>query len=240
MKYKLYEVGGKIRDELMGLTSKDVDYTVVIENIEEYTDPFDSFKTLLEEQGFDIFLVTKECATIRAMFPKDHKYSGVADFVIARKETEYVQGTRIPVIEYGNLRDDLIRRDFTVNALAKGEDGVIIDLFDGIKDLNLKILRTPTDAHITFTDDPLRILRAFRFSVTKGLVFSDQVVSGIKQYKGDFSTVSTERVSDELNKMFSYNTYLTLWSLNYLQSLNMPVFRALIKKGWKLQMTNKK
>lgn len=171
--FKFYEVGGKIRDELLGLTNKDVDYVAVpteacyssIHPRESQPSParlvFQALKSYLEEQKFEIFLVTPDCYTIRAKFPEGYKYQGVADFVMARKEVGYIPNTRTPIVEPGNLYDDLSRRDFTVNALAKDPDtGEIIDYFDGKSDLKNKLLRTPLDPIVTFDDDPLRILRA--------------------------------------------------------------------------------
>lgn len=134
--FKFYEVGGKIRDEFLGLTNKDVDYVAVpseelLRNIEEaqclvdgiYPNTANAVFTMLEshlrKEGFEIFLVTPDCYTIRAKFPGGYKYQGVADFVMARKEVGYVPGTRTPIVEPGNLYDDLSRRDFTINAMAK-------------------------------------------------------------------------------------------------------------------------
>jgi tRNA nucleotidyltransferase/poly(A) polymerase len=107
--------------------------------------------------------------TIRAKFPADHKFAKLdADFVMARKEVGYVEGTRRPILELGTLEDDLIRRDFTVNAMAEDEDGNLIDLFNGQIDLQRMVLITPKAPKITFDEDPLRIIRAIRFSITKG------------------------------------------------------------------------
>lgn len=154
--FKFYEVGGKIRDELLGLTNKDVDYVAVpteavyskIHPCEAQLSParlmFKALKSYLEEQKFEIFLVTPECYTIRAKFPEGYKYQGVADFVMARKEVGYVPGTRTPIVEPGNLYDDLSRRDFTVNAMAKDPDtGEIIDYFYGKHDITNALIRTP-------------------------------------------------------------------------------------------------
>jgi tRNA nucleotidyltransferase/poly(A) polymerase len=126
--FKFYEVGGKVRDEILGLQSKDVDYVAVPKEslIEEFSEAADLFKILhdyLTSKKFQIFLVTESCYTIRAKFPSDHAYQGVADFVMARKEVGYLPGTRTPIIKPGTLFDDLQRRDFTLNALAKDEDG---------------------------------------------------------------------------------------------------------------------
>jgi tRNA nucleotidyltransferase/poly(A) polymerase len=242
MKYTLYEVGGRIRDQLLGLQSKDIDYSVVLDDPTKWdvNTVTRKFAEHLETQGYEIFLVTENCYTVRALFPDDHTHSGVADFVIARKEVGYVEGTRTPIVELGTLRDDLERRDFTVNAMAKAEDGEIIDLFGGMEDLANRILQTPIDAHVTFNDDPLRILRALRFACTKEFELSDEIEDAIKDYNGDFSVISTERVYSELNKMFNHNTYDTLWWLECLQMWNFEIYKQLFPKGWKLQMTNKK
>lgn len=171
--FKFYEVGGKIRDELLGLTNKDVAVPSeeLLRNIEEaqclvvYPNTTNAVFTMLEshlrEEGFEIFLVTPDCYTIRAKFPEGYKYQGVADFVIARKEVGYVPGTRTPIVEPGNLYDDLSRRDFTVNAMAKDPDtGEIIDYFYGKHDITNALIRTPLDPVTTF-DEPLglRLLR---------------------------------------------------------------------------------
>lgn len=134
-------------------------------------------------EKFEIFLVTPDCYTIRARFPEGYKYQGVADFVMARKEVGYIPGTRTPIVEPGNLYDDLLRRDFTVNALAKDPDtGEIIDYFGGLKDIKEKLLRTPLPPIITFDDDPLRILRGIRFSITKRLRVSEDMWQAMKAY----------------------------------------------------------
>ena len=129
--FKFYEVGGKVRDEILGLESKDVDYVAVpsdklLQDFDTAESMFSMLEQYLRDEKFEIFLVTADCFTIRAKFPKDHKYSGVADFVMARKEIGYIEGTRTPIVKPGTLYDDLERRDFTLNALAKDEDGKII------------------------------------------------------------------------------------------------------------------
>ena len=167
---KIFKVGGCIRDKFLGLDSKDIDFTFVLEDTKGFTveDGFQIMTNWMTDQGFEIFLSTPDCFTIRAKFPKDHQFAGlVADFVMARKEVGYVEGTRRPILELGTLEDDLVRRDFTLNALAEDIDGNLIDLFGGVEDLKAGILRTPLDAKTTIMDDPLRILRALRFTITK-------------------------------------------------------------------------
>jgi poly(A) polymerase len=232
MDFKFYEVGGKVRDELIGLKSKDVDYVAVphetlIRNVESAHTMFGILNEYLKDEGFEIFLVTDHCFTIRAKFPKDHVYSGVADFVMARKEIGYIPGTRTPIIKPGTLYDDLERRDFTLNALAKNEDGKIIDYFDGIKDLKDGILRTPLDTIETFNDDPLRILRAIRFSITKGFTIPSDMWHDIYHY--DYQTkmfvVSDERIREELYKCFKFDTLETLEKLRQFPHLTEYIFR---------------
>lgn len=229
--FKFYEVGGKVRDELLGLCSKDVDYVAVPdESIRKCNTTETLFKALelyLRKENFEIFLITPSCFTIRARFPQNYKYSGIADFVLSRKEEYYIEGTRRPVVVPGTLYDDLSRRDFTVNALAKDPDtGEVIDYFGGIEDLKKKVLKTPLDPIITFDDDPLRILRGIRFCVTKGFHFSSTCMNAIIGY--DYSkmkVVSEERIREELYKMLKHDTPKTLEMLfGYLPSLKDYIF----------------
>lgn len=229
--FTFYEVGGKIRDEILGLQSKDVDYVAVPNDmlLREYSEASDMFGILtkyLTDQKFEIFLITANCYTIRAKFPDEHKYSGVADFVMARKEIGYIEGTRTPIVRPGTLYDDLERRDFTLNALAKGDDGIIVDYFDGLKDLENGILRTPLSCVETFNDDPLRILRALRFSITKGFTIPKDMWYEIYHYDYDrrMGVVSAERIKDELFKCFKHNTLETWTRLSVFPHLRDYIF----------------
>lgn len=214
----------------MGLDSKDIDFVFVISDLSSVKGVEGGFKMMesyMIENGYTIFLSTPDCYTIRAKFPSDHKYSGmVADFVLARKEVGYYPGTRKPILELGTLYDDLIRRDFTLNAMAEDEDGVIIDLFGGKKDLEDKILKTPLNCFTTFNDDPLRILRAIRFSITKGFQLSSEIHFAIHQYdyEDKMSVVSGERIREELLKCFKSDTYKTLELLNKYFRLRDYIF----------------
>jgi len=231
--FKFYEVGGKIRDEILGLKSKDVDYVAVPNEmlLRDYTEASDMFLVLsdyLTAEKFEIFLETPGCFTIRAKFPEGHKYSGVADFVMARKEIGYLPGTRTPIVRPGTLYDDLERRDFTLNAMAKGDDGKIIDFFNGLEDLKEGVLRTPLDIKVTFDDDPLRILRAIRFAITKGFKIPHEMWSEIYFYDYDLKmgVVSTERIKDELFKCFKHDTLKTLDFLNDYSKLKDYIFKG--------------
>lgn len=231
--FKFYEVGGKIRDELLGLKSKDVDYVAVpTEELLKHGYTAEQMFTVLldylHSEKFKVFLVTEDCYTIRAQFPEGYKYQGVADFVMARKEVGYIPNTRTPIVKPGNLYDDLSRRDFTVNAMAKDPDtGEIIDYFGGIEDLKNKILRTPLDPKVTLNDDPLRILRCIRFAVTKGFSIESNLSREIYRY--EYSTkmkvVSEERIREELYKMFKYDTLSSLeWLKESYPSLGEYIF----------------
>ena len=212
---KIFEVGGCVRDEILGVKSKDIDFTVVLDNTDQSVDDgWDQMVSFLKEEGYQIFLETKDCFTVRAKFPVGHVNEGlVADFVMARKEVGYVLGTRKPILELGTLYDDLIRRDFTVNALAKDMDGNIIDHFDGVEHLKKGLLVTPMNPMKTMMDDPLRILRALRFSLTKDLEVHTDIMESMKQ--PDIldklkKTVSQERIREEITKMMMCDTIKTI------------------------------
>ena len=211
---KIFLVGGATRDKLMGIKPKDLDYVMVLDDIDISVEKgFRTMEAYMVKEGFTIWLSTPEMYTIRAKFPAHYTQKGDADFVLARKEIGYEEGTRRPILELGTLADDLARRDFTVNAMAEDEDGNIIDLFNGQEDLKNKVLRTPLDPSITLLDDPLRLLRAFRFAITKEFSFGallrvamedKKVLDKLQQ------VVSAERIREEVLKMMKYDTVKTL------------------------------
>lgn len=230
--FKFYEVGGKVRDEILGLESKDVDYVAVpsdklLQDFDTAESMFSMLEQYLRDEKFEIFLITADCFTIRAKFPKDHKYSGVADFVMARKEIGYIPGTRTPIVKPGTLYDDLERRDATLNALAKDEDGTIIDYFGGLEDLTNRVLRTPLEPIKTFDDDALRIIRFIRFSITKGFSIPNDITNVIRNYdyESKMGVVSTERIREELFKCFKHDTLETLKVLNEFPLLKNYIFK---------------
>lgn len=229
MSHKIYKVGGCVRDKLLGVDSKDIDFVFVVDkrfNVGVKAG-FVLMKTYMEEHGYTIFLSTPEMFTIRAKFPNDHQYKGmVADFVLARKEVGYIPGTRRPILEIGTLYDDLARRDFTVNAMAEDENGDIIDPFYGRVDLLNKNLRTPQSIEKSFDDDPLRILRAIRFSITKGLTIPMDMTNAIREYdyNSKMGVVSNERIREELYKCFKYDTPRTIFDLNRFHGLRDYIF----------------
>ena len=238
---KIFEVGGCVRDELLGLESKDIDFTVVLDDTSLSVDEgWNKMLKWLRSEGFSLFLETKDCFTVRGKFPKGHKNEGlVGDFVMSRKEVGVIPGTRKPILELGTLEDDLMRRDFTVNSLCKDEDGKIIDLFEGVYDLRTKVLRTPLDPMITLLDDPLRMLRGLRFSITKGFIIDSKlwdsmldprVLDKLKE------VVSHERMREEITKMMKHDTIKSLKLLNKIPGLMEVVF----SNGMWLMPTTKK
>ncbi len=226
---KLFKVGGCVRDGLLGVHTKDIDFTVVLDDTNQTVDQgWDTMLTFLKDQGFKVFLKTKDCFTVRAMFPKGHQHEGlVADFVLARKEVGVINGTRKPILELGTLSDDLMRRDFTVNALAKDENGLIIDEWRGLQALQQKTLRTPLDPMVTLMDDPLRLLRALRFSITKGFRIATPLMDAMLQ-KGLLDklseVVSQERMREEVQKMMQHDTVKSLKLLSSIPGLIEVVF----------------
>lgn len=224
---KIYKVGGCVRDKLLGIDSKDIDFTFVCEDSQTVEGGWIEMTSWMRTNGFEVFLETPEMFTIRAKFPKGHQYSGmVADFVMARKEVGYIEGTRRPKLELGNLMDDLIRRDFTLNAMAEDVDGSVIDLFEGQWALENKLLITPRDARITMLDDPLRLLRCVRFSITKGFTINQSIIEVMDDfdYNEQMKKVSQERIRDELNKCFLFDSYKTLKILRRFNKLEEYIF----------------
>ncbi len=232
---QIFKVGGCIRDEILGIESKDIDFTFVLDNLDRTVEEgFEIMTKWLEHKEFTIFLSTPEMFTIRAKFPKGDLNEGlVADFVLARKEVGYKEGTRQPILELGTLEDDLIRRDLTLNAMAVDYDGNLIDLFGGKEDLEKGILRTPLDAHITMMDDPLRILRALRFSITKGFTIDDSIWVAIHRKRNPQilekleKVVSAERIREEVFKMMKADTVKTLELFREVED-TLPGFTALV------------
>jgi len=190
---KGYVIGGYVRDCLLQRPCKDIDIVVTGDGIQ-------LAELSAKALGSDIHVtVFKNFGT--AML----KYGDWSiEFVGARKES-YRSESRKPDVAAGTLEDDQKRRDFTVNALAIGlngdDQGQLVDPFGGIRDLNNGILRTPLEPGITYSDDPLRMMRAIRFSTQLGFTIEEQSLKAISENNDRIRIVSMERISDELNKI---------------------------------------
>ena len=241
----IFEVGGCVRDRLLGIASDDIDFTFVLDDLTET--PEQGFKRMsdhLKQERFKIFQETPDMFTIRARFPESHIHARLtADFVMARKETGYKEGTREPILVLGTLADDLIRRDFTLNAMAEDINGNLIDLFDGCKHLKEGVLKTPRDPQVTLMDDPLRMMRAIRFAVTKGFTIHPDVWEAMFQpglIDKFMEVVSIERTRNELKKMFEFDTLASLRLLATVDARSPGFMDAVFSKGMWLLPTFKK
>jgi len=240
---EIYKVGGCVRDEILGIDSKDIDFTFVLDDLSQSVDSgFQQMTDFLITEGYKIFLSTPDCYTIRAKFPIDSPFAGlVADFVMARKEVGYTPGTRKPILELGSLHDDLIRRDFTCNAIATDYDGNLIDPFNGVSAIHDKLLVTPLEPTDTFMDDPLRMLRALRFSITKGFTIAPAVwdaifIPGLLDKLE--TVVSSERIQTEVQKMMQKDTVATLRLLAKIDKIEPRLLEIIFSKGvWLLPTT---
>ena len=232
---KLYEVGGCVRDELLGLKSKDVDFAVVAPSFEAMQHHIENVL------GLKVFLTKPEFVTIRAGVPVGHplrERCRDADFVLARKDGPSSNARHPDFVEAGTLEDDLARRDFTVNALARCvESGGLVDPHGGLDDLEARLLRFVGDAAERIQEDALRLLCGVRFSLTKGLTLNDPWHFNNPRNTELLVSVSTERVREEVNKMFKHNTLATLQLFEDFPNLRDAVF---LRDGLSLEATMKK
>lgn len=195
--FPMFEVGGCVRDSMLGLKSKDIDWAVEAP----------SFEALVEfatERCSKVFLVTPEHFTVRGLDPE----LGPVDFVLCRKDGPSSDGRHPDFVEAGTILDDLARRDFTVNAMARDKDGVLLDPHGGREDLEAGLLRFVGKAEDRLAEDALRAFRGLRFSVTKRFRLTDDAAEAIRALHAEaFDAVSTDRIcNDELHKMFSADT----------------------------------
>lgn len=215
---KLYFVGGAVRDEIMGgANPKDKDIVCV-------GCSWDEMKQEILKRNGVIYVEKPEYLTIRCNL----KEIGPADFVLARNDGFYSDGRRPDSVKGGTLFEDLSRRDFTVNAIAKDvETGEIIDPFGGISDIKIKVLRCVGEPEERFREDSLRILRAVRFKITKGFAFSSPIICCLtnKEILNLLKNVSIERIREELNKCFRFNSYETLLFFEIYSSLRDILFK---------------
>lgn len=249
---QIYFVGGYVRDKLLGNNKlNDIDFTFVINKQDNdkisIEDGFKIMEDYLLNENFIIFIKQPSMLTIRAKFPKSGKYKEyfnlTADFVLARKEVYNNKNSRFPSIEIGSLKDDLIRRDFTMNAIALDFNGNYIDLFNGIDDIKNKIIKTPIDPLNTLLDDPLRVLRAIRLSITKDFIIEPNLFKAISNklvIDKLFKLISKDRIREELCKMFKYSTSKSIKILNEIDSKIPNFINNLFDDNLWLKPTNEK
>lgn len=215
MKFPTFEVGGCIRDELLGIPSKDVDFAVEAPS-------FEAMRDELVSEGFEIFEEREEFLTIRAKVPKDSPLAlrtKVADFVMCRKDGPSSDGRRPDFVEPGTLLDDLARRDFTVNAIARNPiTEEFIDPHHGIEDLESGFLNFVGKPEDRIREDGLRVIRGFRFRITKNLLFGAETASALVSPLAleMLQDIPNDRIVPELIKMFSHDTLGTLDLLCHL------------------------
>lgn len=219
---RVYQVGGAVRDGLLGLKAKDTDYAIGAPD-------YGSMQDFILESGGTIYLETPKYLTIRAKLAgKD------ADFTLCRLEGMYKDGRHPEWVKPGTIIQDLSRRDFTVNAMAWEVDqnwnriGNLIDPFEGMKDLRAKRLRTVGMPEERFDEDALRVVRALRFIVTKDMAPSSRLHKALRilpwGIQTKLETLPTDRLRGELERMFKTNTLKTIELLDHYPYIREILF----------------
>lgn len=214
-----YIVGGYVRDLVLKRPSKDIDFVCVGSGIELATAVSKAFNgaKLSVFKNFGTAMVKH----------RDWEL----EFVGARKES-YRKDSRKPIVENGTLEDDQNRRDFTINALAislqESNYGDVIDPFDGLKDIKRKVIKTPLDPDITFSDDPLRMMRAIRFATQLGFDIEPNTFEGVINNASRIEIVSMERITIELNKIIAAKTPSYGFKLLFHSGLLEKIFPEMV------------
>ena len=204
MQLECYLVGGYVRDIFLDQPSDDIDCVVVGSGIKIATE-------LKKRLGRKAYLsVFKNFGTAQVKIMSSGNRPPVEiEFVGARRES-YQRDSRKPIVEDGTLEDDQNRRDFTINAMAiclnKDRFGELVDPFGGLDDLWDGIIRTPLDPDITFSDDPLRMLRCIRFATRFNFLIEDETFQALERNTERLKIISKERISEELNKILMTKT----------------------------------
>lgn len=194
MNLEIYIVGGYIRDLILDRQLDDIDILVVGDGLE-------FAKNLANKLKVENVSLFKNFGTAHFMY---HEFD--FEFVGARKES-YSSDSRNPVVEEGTFDDDISRRDFTINTIAlslnKSNFGEIIDKFNGIKDIQNKLIKTPLEPEQTFSDDPLRIMRAFRFASQLKFTLDESLFSAASEMASRLEIISKERITEEFLKIMA-------------------------------------
>ena len=198
MGVECYVVGGYVRDIFLERPSNDIDVVVVGSGIQVA----EELKRLLGKKAH--LAVFRNFGTAQVKVRGAHQQEIEVEFVGARKES-YSHDSRKPIVEDGTLEDDQNRRDFTINAMAiclnKSRFGELVDPFNGLADLEDGIIATPLEPEVTFSDDPLRMMRCIRFATQLNFQIEEDTFAALERMADRIKIVSGERIKDELNKI---------------------------------------
>lgn len=216
-----FVIGGFVRDKIIGRQTKDADIVCLGDGI------------LLANKVAERFSPKPKVAFFKNFGTAQIKLDDFEiEFVGARKES-YRTESRNPEVEPGTLADDQNRRDFTINALAvslnEKDYGELIDPFNGLRDIELKIIRTPLDPLKTFSDDPLRMMRAIRFAAQLSFTIEENTYQGIIDNKDRIKIITQERITDELNKIMLSKKPSIGWDLLYRSGLLKIIFPQMVE-----------
>ncbi len=215
-----YAIGGFVRDLILNRPVKDIDF-VMVGNGPELA------RLSAQKLGVQQVTIFKNFGTAMYRFKNTE-----LEFVGARKES-YLRGSRKPVVESGTLQNDQDRRDFTINTMAISLNapnyGELADPFNGLADLKEKIIRTPLDPDITYSDDPLRMMRAIRFATQLGFFIEEKSYHAISRNKNRIKIVSGERIMEEIQKMVLSETPSVGFKLLFNTGLLAIIFPELCK-----------
>ena len=214
-------IGGFVRDKILGRETKDIDIVCVGDGI------------ALAENVAKKFKPAPQISVFKNFGTAQIKIGDVdIEFVGARKES-YNYDSRKPKVEQGSIEDDQNRRDFTINALAislnEKDFGELVDPFNGLQDLDKKIIKTPLQPDITFSDDPLRMMRAIRFASQLHFTIEEKTLQAIAQNAERIQIVSGERITDELNKIIMSDEPSVGFKLLYTSGLLTIIFPQMVE-----------
>jgi len=229
-----YAVGGFVRDKILDRPTKDLDIVCVGDGIKLAEAVAEKFNPKPQVSFFKNFGTAQ--IKVKSQKSKTENNSSVEneeegffeiEFVGARKES-YRSDSRKPEIEVGTLSDDQNRRDFTINALAislnKNNYGELVDPFNGVNDIELQTIQTPLDPDITFSDDPLRMMRAIRFATQLNFNIKQETFDSIAKNASRINIISQERITDELNKIMMSEKPSIGWDLLSKSGLLQIIF----------------
>lgn len=242
LKTECYVIGGFVRDKILGRNTKDIDVVCIGDGIalaHKTAEQFDNMPHVNFFKNFGtaqikIVLADDKTSSIQTLNTPVASLQGKGwdgaieiEFVGARKES-YNYDSRKPAVQAGSLEDDQNRRDFTINALAislnKNDYGRLVDPFGGIEDINNRIIKTPLEPSETFSDDPLRMMRAIRFAAQLGFAIEKNTLAAITENVHRIKIVSGERIAEELNKILLSKKPSVGFDLLYKTGLLQVIF----------------